>query len=82
MSQGRKMNIGIEFIKDKGNTKHFNITYKGSKGELIVWEENMGINAMWEDFEDGLFDKLMAQTGDYLEWAFKFEKEFLVYFKK
>ena len=82
MSQGRKMNIGIEFIKDKDNTKHFNITYKGSKGELIVWEENMGINAMWEDFEDGLFDKLMAQTGDYLEWAFKFEKEFLVYFKK
>ena len=78
----RKMNIGIEFIKDNRNTKHFNITYKGSKGKLIVWEEHMDINAMWWDLENELFDKLMAQTGDYLNWVFDFKKEFLAYFKK
>ena len=78
----RKMNIGIEFLKDTEFNKHFKITYKGYNGELIVWEENMGVNAMWEDFEDGLFDALMKQTGDYLEWVFDFTDEFLVYFKK
>jgi hypothetical protein len=81
MAKGRKINVGIEFLKDNGKTKHFNITYKGFNGELIVWPEHMNINMMWEDLEDGLFWALINQTGDDLEWAFKFQDKFLSYFK-
>ena len=91
MSRGRKINVGIELLEGKGKltvingeTKHFNITYKGFKGELIVWKEINGIqeiNFMWGDLEEGLFWALTNQTGDDLEWAFKFQDKFLSYFK-
>ncbi len=92
MSKGRKINVGIELLEDKGKiavingkTKHFNITYKGYSGVLIVWKEINGIqeiNFMWDDLEEGLFWALTNQTGDDLEWAFKFTDKFLTYFKK
>lgn len=76
--KNRKMSFKL--IKTNPHNKHFQVSYYGFKGELILWKddyEDLGteLNACWEDYNDFLFDILMYQFDHYLDWIYEYWEE-------